>query len=138
MATGVGQSKQGGVRKLRFYVSVIADDMVMQGEEITAPAREYYLRLQGLFLRTGAGSVVTLNRKLVACKYQNGEESFEWLARLDSVYAQFRAVVADLEKKHRRMQLIFDAPIWGFMALLLGCSFICRMETGDADKRGGA
>ena len=43
------------LEKLRFYVSVRVDDMVTQGEEITA--REYYRRLSGLFLRTGAESV---------------------------------------------------------------------------------
>ena len=59
--------------------------MVTQGEEVTA--REYYRRLQRLFLRTGAESVASLGRRLAACKYAEGEEIFEWLARLDSIYA---------------------------------------------------
>ena len=53
--------------KLRFYVTVRVDDMVTQDEDITA--REYYQRLQRLFLRTGAESVASLSRRLAACKY---------------------------------------------------------------------
>ena len=109
------------LEKLRFYVTVRVDDMVTQGEEITA--REYYRRLDGLFLRTGAESLATLNRRLAACKYQQGEEVFEWLAKLDAIYAQFRAAggpIPDLEKKHRAIGLISDVPIWGSMAHLLG------------------
>ena len=102
------------LEKLRFYVTVRVDDMVMQGEDITA--REYYLRLQRLFLRTGAESVASLSRRLAACKYAEGEEVFEWLARLDGIFAQFRAAgaeVPDLEKKHRAMGLISEVQIWG-------------------------
>ena len=47
------------LEKLWFYVTVRVDDMVTQGEDITA--REYFRRLDGLFLRTGAGSVSSLN-----------------------------------------------------------------------------
>ena len=82
------------LEKLRFYVSVRVDDMVTQGEEITA--REYYRRLSGLFLRTGAESVATLNRRLAACKYIEGGEVFEWLAKLDGIYAQFKAARAEI------------------------------------------
>ena len=109
------------LEKLRFYVTVRVDDMVTQGEDITA--REYYLRLNRLFLRTGAESVASLGRRLAACKYAEGEEVFEWLARLDGIFAQFRAAgaeIPDLEKKHRAMGLISEAPIWGSMAHLLG------------------
>ena len=77
------------LEKLRFYVTVRVDDMVTQGEDITA--REYYQRLNRLFLRTGAESVASLGRRLAACKYAEGEEVFEWLARLDRIFAQFRA-----------------------------------------------
>ena len=111
------------LEKLRFYVTVRVDDMVTQGEDITA--REYFRRLDGLFLRTGAGSVSSLNRRLAACTYQQGEEVFEWLAKLDSIYAQFRAAgaeIPDQEKKHRAMGLISDVPTWGSMAHLLGTS----------------
>ena len=111
------------LEKLRFYVSVWVDDMVTQGEEITA--REYYRRLSGLFLRTGVESVATLNRRLAACKYVEGAEIFEWLAKLDGIYAQFKAAQAEIpdqEKKHRAMGLISDVPIWGSMAHLLGTS----------------
>jgi len=109
------------LEKLRFYVTVRVDDMVTQGEDITA--RVYYQRLQRLFLRTGAESVASLGRRLAACKYAEGEEIFEWLAKLDGIYAQFHAAgaeVPDLEKKHRAMGLISEAPIWGSMAHLLG------------------
>ena len=64
-----------------------------------------------------------LGRRLAACKYTEGEEIFEWLAKLDGIYAQFRAAgaeVPDLEKKHRAMGLISEAPVWGSMAHLLG------------------
>ena len=80
------------LEKLRFYVSVRVDDMVTQGEDITA--RVYYQRLNRLFLRTGAESVASLSRRLTACKYAEGEEIFEWLAKLDGIYAQFRAAGA--------------------------------------------
>ena len=116
--------------------------MVTQGEAVTA--REYYRRLQRLFLRTGVESVVSLGRRLAACKYAEGEEMFEWLARLDGIYAQFRAVgaeVLDLEKKHRAMGLISNVPIWGSMAHLLGTadsvSYIYRLAGSDASKGGG-
>ena len=36
------------LEELRFYVSVSVDDMVTQGEDITA--RQYYQRLERLFL----------------------------------------------------------------------------------------
>jgi hypothetical protein len=62
------------LEKLRFYVSTRVDDMVTMGEEITA--REYYRRSSGLFLQTGAE------------EYTDGEEIFEWLAKLDGIYAQ--------------------------------------------------
>ena len=60
-----------------------------------------------------------LGRRLAACKYAEGEEIFEWLAQIDAIYEQFRAAgaeVPDLEKKHRVMGLISEAPIWGSMA----------------------
>ena len=111
------------LEKLRFYVTVRVDDMVTQGEDITA--RVYYqrYRLERLFLRTGAESVASLGTRLAASKYAEGGEIFEWLAKLDGIYAQFRAAgaeVPDLEKKHRAMGLISEAPIWGSMAHLLG------------------
>ena len=102
------------LEKLRFFVTTYVDDMVTQGEEITA--RVYYQRLSGLFLQTGAESAATLNRRLAASTYKEGEEIFEWLVRLDGIYAQFRAVrveIPDQEKKHRVMGLISDVPVWG-------------------------
>ena len=62
---------------------------------------------------------------MAACKYVEGEEIFEWLAKLDGIYAQFkaaRAEIPDQEKKPRAMGLISDVPIWGSMARLLGTS----------------
>ena len=53
------------LEKLRFYVTVRVDDMVTQGEDITA--REYCQRLNRLFLRTGAESVASLGRRLATC-----------------------------------------------------------------------
>ena len=105
--------------------------MLTQGEEVTA--REYYRRLDGLFLRTGAESLVMLNMRLVACKYQQGKEVFKWLARLpmDSIYAQFRvggAEIPNLEKNHRAMGLISDVPVWGSMAHLLGIPAVSYTE----------
>ena len=67
----------------------------------------------------------SLNRRLAACTYQQGEEVFEWLAKLDSIYAQFKAAEAEIpdqEKKHRAMGLISDVPTWSSMAHLLGTS----------------
>ena len=68
---------------------------------------------------------MSLGRRLAACKYAEGEEIFEWLAKLDGISAQFRAVgaeVPDLEKKHRGMGLISEAPIWGVYGPLAGDS----------------
>ena len=56
--------------KRRFYVSERVDDMVTQGEDITA--RVHYQRLERLFLQTGAESLVLLGRRLAACKYAEG------------------------------------------------------------------
>ena len=61
--------------------------------------------------------------RLAVCKYQQGEEVFEWLANLDLINVQFRvarAEIPDLENKHRAMGLISDVPVWGSMAHLLG------------------
>ena len=112
------------IEKLRFYVSTQVDDIVMDGEDITA--RQYYQRLGVLFLNVGAESVASLHNRLSKCKYNEGEEVFEWLARLASIFTQLRtaeAPVPDLEMKHRAMSLIADAQTWGAMAHLL--------ETGD-------
>ena len=103
-------------------MTVRVDNMVMQGDNITARVYTlFYQWLNRLFLRMamGAESVASLGRRLAVCKYAEGEEIFEWLAKLDGIYAQFRAAgaeVPDLEKKHRAMGLISEAPIWGSMA----------------------
>ena len=49
------------------------DDTVTNGDELTA--REYYVRLQGLFLRTGSEStsVASLHKRLANCAYSEGE-----------------------------------------------------------------
>ena len=62
------------LEKLRFYVTTRVDDMVMNGDELTA--RQYYQRLQGLFLRTGSESVATLQKRLASCTFTNGEDIF--------------------------------------------------------------
>ena len=111
------------LEKLRFYVTTRVDDIVTNGDKLTA--REYYERLEGLFLQTGSESIATLHRRLAACKYTQGEEIFEWIARLDAIYTQFKAAgkeVADAEKKHRAMGLLMGIPMWGSMAQLLGTS----------------
>ena len=115
------------IEKLRFYVHVTTrvDDTVTNGDELTA--REYYVRLQGLFLRTGSESVASLHKRLANCTYSEGEEIFAWIAQLDGIFTQFKAAnaeVVDLEKKHRAMGLLLGVPMWGSMAQLLG--------TGDA------
>ena len=71
--------------------------------------------------------MLSLNRRLAACTYQQGDEVFERLAlaKLDSIYAQFRAAgaeIPDQENKHRAMGLISDKPTRGSMAHLLGTS----------------
>ena len=58
------------LENLRFYVSVRVDDIVIHSEVITA--RKRLSQIAGLFLRTGAESVATLNMQLTACKYQQG------------------------------------------------------------------
>ena len=63
----MGQSKQSSrvaLEKLQYYVTTRVDDMLTQGEEVTA--RVYYQRLEfkRLFLRTGAESVALLGRKV--------------------------------------------------------------------------
>ena len=95
--------------------------MVTMGEEISAG--EDYQRLQAMFFRTGTESLATLQMRLANCRYQQGEEIFSWLARLDNIFSQFRAAgspLDDAEMKHRAMSLISTVPIWGFMAHLLG------------------
>ena len=77
------------LEKLRLYVTVHVDDMVTQGETEEIMARVYYQRLSGLFLQTCAESVATLNRRLAASTYKEGEEIFEWLAKLDGIYAHY-------------------------------------------------
>ena len=75
--------------------------------------------------------MATLNMRRAACKNQQGKEVFEWLARLNSIYAQFRvagAEIPDLEKKHRAMGLISDVPVWGSMAHLLGIPAVSYTE----------
>ena len=57
------------IEKLRFYVSTRVDEMVTDGEEITA--RQYYQRLGVLFLNVGAESVASLHNRL--SKYNEGE-----------------------------------------------------------------
>ena len=109
------------LEKLRFYVTTRVDDTVTNGDELTA--REYYLRLQGLFLRTGSESVATLQKRLTSCTYTSGEDIFSWIARLDGIFTQFKAAnseIPDLEKKHRAMGLLVGVPMWGPMAQLLG------------------
>ena len=58
------------IEKLRFYVTTRVDDTVTNGDELTA--REYYVRLQGLFLRTGSESVASLHKRLANCTYSEG------------------------------------------------------------------
>ena len=72
------------IEKLRFYVSTRVDEMVTDGEEITA--RTYYERLDALFLNTGAESVASLHNRLSKCVYREGEEVFDWLASLASIF----------------------------------------------------
>ena len=55
------------LEKLRFYVTTRVDDTVRNGDELTA--REYYVRLQALFLRTGSESVASLHKRLANCTY---------------------------------------------------------------------
>ena len=67
--------------------------------------------------------MASLHNRLSKCKYNEGEEVFEWLARLASIFTQLRTAgvpVPDLEMKHRAMSLIADAQTWGAMAHLLG------------------
>ena len=109
------------IEKLRFYLSTRVNEMVTNGENITA--RTYYERLGVLFLNVGAESIASLHNRLAKYKYNEGEEVFEWLARSASIFTQLRTVVApvpDLEMKHRAMSLIADAHTWGAMAHLLG------------------
>ena len=109
------------LEKLRFYVSTRVDDIVTDGEDLTA--RQYYQRLNDLFLNLNAESLSTLHLRLAACKYVEGEEVFAWLARLAAIFAQFQAAgspIPDLEKKHRAMSLISEARMWGAMSHLLG------------------
>ena len=82
--------------KLRFYVTTRVDDTVTNGDELTA--REYYVRLQTLFLRTGSESVASLHKRLANCTYSGGEEIFAWIARLDGICTQFKAATAEREK----------------------------------------
>ena len=51
--------------KLQFYVKTRVDDTVTNGDELTARTCEYYVRLQGLFLRTGSESVASLHWPIV-------------------------------------------------------------------------
>ena len=109
------------LEKLRFYVSMRVDQIVTDGEDLTA--REYYQRLHRLFLRIGGENVSTLHLRLAACKYVEGEEVFAWLGRLGAIFAQFHAAgapIQDLDKKHRAMSLIAEARTWGAMSHLLG------------------
>ena len=102
-------------------MSTQVDGMVTDGEDITA--RQYYQRLGVLFLNVGAENVSSLHNRLSKYKYNEGEEGFEWLTRLASIFTQLRtagAPVPDLEMKHRAMRLIADAHTWGAMAHLLG------------------
>ena len=80
------------LEKLRFYVSGRVDEMVTDGEDITA--RVYYERLGVLFLNVGAESVSSLHNWLARCKYNKGEEVLEWLAKLVGIYTQLRTVGA--------------------------------------------
>ena len=109
------------LEKLRFYVSGRVDRVVTNGDDITA--RQYYERLDAMFLNIGAESVSSLHTRLAKCKYVEGEEVFSWLARLAEINTQLKtagAPVPDLEMKHRAMSLISEAHTWGAMAHLLG------------------
>ena len=53
-------------------MSVSVDDMVTQGNDITA--RVYYHRLERLSLSTGAESMASFGRELAACKYAEGRD----------------------------------------------------------------
>ena len=67
--------------------------------------------------------MASLHNRLSKCVYREGEEVFDWLARLANIFSQLRAAgspVPDLEMKHRAMSLIADAQTWGAMAHLLG------------------
>ena len=57
-------TKRIALEKLRLNVTTRVDDMITNGDELTE--REYYLRPQGLFLRTGSESVATLQKRLAA------------------------------------------------------------------------
>ena len=92
------------LEKLRFYVSGRVDRVVTNGDDITA--RQYYERLDAMFLNIGAESVSSLHTRLAKCKYVEGEEVFSWLARLAEINTQLKtagAPVPDLEMKHRAM-----------------------------------
>ena len=41
-------------------------------------------------MQTESESVATLHSILVACRYTTGEEVFEWIAKLDAIYTQFK------------------------------------------------
>ena len=43
-----------------------------------------------IVLEDWAGSVASLNRRLAASTYKEGEEIFEWLAKLDGIYANLK------------------------------------------------
>ena len=74
-------------------------------------------------INVGVESVTSLHNRLARCKYHEGEEVFEWLAKMAGIYTQLRTAgvpVPDLEMKHRAMSLIAEAQTWGAMAHLLG------------------
>ena len=67
------------LEKLRFDASVQVCDVVTDGKDLTV--RQYYLRLNHLYLQLNAKSLSTLHLRLEVCKYVEGEEVFAWLAR---------------------------------------------------------
>ena len=99
----------------KHSIRVAWDDLSLN--RIALEKLKFYERLEGLFLQTGSENIVTLHRRLAACTYTQGEdlETFEWIARLDAIYTQFKAAgkeVVDAEKKHRAMGLLMGIPMW--------------------------
>ena len=106
-------------------MTVRVDDMVTQGRISLRGSTTNVNGYTGLFLRTGAKSVSTLNMRLAACKYQQGEEIFEWIAKLDSIYAQFWVARAEISE--------FNGTFaWDFR-----CRILYRVETSNAKERRG-
>ena len=82
--------------------------MVTKGA-VDLPSREYFQRLDALFLHTDVRHVTTLEQRLSNCHYRPGEELMEFFSRLDGVQAHFAAAerAKSVEEiKRRAMALI--------------------------------